>query len=228
MNARWIMRMAAGMVIAAHGPAADGAVLTEPDFEGAAAANEAAWSPFQSDPGFGFDFAAGDQAQSGDQSLNVTVGAMGIFQLFEAKQFFNIGDVVGEPWIGSVWARTDINPLEAPKLEVYLETHFYDGLDGSGNEIGVIKSDSLTGLTAQNTWIELHNVGTIPEEALSARFRLVVFNTDEAVTDSQNVWFDNAHLTFGFAPVPEPSVMGLLLIGFALLRRRCATGHQPL
>lgn len=221
MNAVSFTGMAAGLILAAHPPVISGAVLTEPDFEGPAAANEAAWSPFQSDPGFGFDFAATDQVQSGDQSLKVTVGPMAEWQLFEAKQFFNIGDVIGEPWKGSVWVRTDINQAEAPKLLAYLETHFYDGLDGTGNEVGAIQSDVLTALTPQNTWTELHNIGTIPDEALSARFRLVVFNTDEPVTGNQSVWFDNAHLSFGFAPVPEPSVMGLMLMGAVLIRRAC-------
>lgn len=190
-------------------------LLVQPGFEGSSATNEIAWAPFTSDAGFSYDFAATDEVFEGSQSLKITVGAMDVFQIFDAKQIFNISELGGATtWAGSVWARTSIDPGGAPNLEVYLETHFYDGLNGAGSEIGSIQSAILTGNTAQDTWIQLLNEGPIPGAAESARFRLVVFNTGTGVTGSHEVWFDDAQL------IPEPGSLGLLGLAFLLLGAR--------
>ena len=178
-------------------------LLVDPGFEGGGGA---AWNPYRSTTAFEFDFDNTDEVQDGLQSLRVDFSPMSSWQIFAAEQDITV--LGGEDWYASVFAMTDISG--APAMQVYLETIFYSN---SVEMVGMnLQSASLTEATPQDVWQQLSVAGTTPIGADSARYRLIIFNTGEAVTGSGSVWFDQA-----FAAVPEPATLSLLGLSSALL-----------
>lgn len=184
-------------------------LMYDPGFEGVGSSTN--WQSNVSVPGFTIDFDSTAEAHSGSESFMVSWSTdIPAWNIAEAYQQHAVTE--GVPFSASVYAKVTTE-LDNPCFS-YLETIFFDSLNG---EVGAhLQSTKLYQVA---DWTLLSNDGTVPENAVSARVRLVTFNED-GISSSGTVYWDDASAD---VTIPEPTTCLLLGVGIAGLitwRRR--------
>ena len=174
-------------------------VLTDPGFEDT---GSGAWSPYASTAAIQYDFDETGPHNEGAQSLHITWSSTVDYNVFDAKQYFAV--TPGDNLQASIYAAVPL-VINASPMEGYLEV-FYK--DVNGTDIGSLQSAHVGSVT--NDWTQLSVSGVIPDNTVTAMYRIVVFGGPQSVGGT--VLFDEA-----FLQIPEPTTAGLMSIAFGLL-----------
>lgn len=133
-------------------------------------------------------------------------------------QYVNVAGADGLPFQASAWF---INFSGDPLLggtsqTVDLRVTFFDGPNGTGNNLGLFVSPTyLDGTTPQDVWIQLSVNGVVPAGAVSAQVMGFMWNP---VYAGGALFMDDA----SFVIIPEPASLALMLLcaGGLLCRSR--------
>ena len=192
-------------------------VLSAPGFEAAQGAPDASlgdqstnqagspWAGWQNwVPSYGA-FYTTTVAHSGTQSGKTFSDMGGLYQFQPAT--------AGQQYTGSAWfMNSSLDPMSVATQTADVRLTFFDGPNGTGNNLGVTISPAINGTGIRDVWTQLTANATAPAGTQSVQFLAFYINPTFA---GGSVFVDDASL----AAVPEPA-RGLLALGGLLLVRR--------
>ena len=209
-RAKKVSGVLVGMLVLAGSLQAQANMIANPGFEASTATPPVSWTWDQGNNLASAITVSTDDPHSGANSALITVTSSSDAGFAILKQAFSV--VGGTEYTESAWVKYENLHGGVVKVEYFNST----GGDAGTSYVGAF-GPYFGGSPSNSAWTQVSTTYTVPVAATTAVMSGLANYYQSGPATSGSFGLDD----FSFAPVPEPTMMGMLLFGaVGLLRRR--------